>query len=183
VCRQFEENSGDTLDALVRDGTVRLRYRPIALLDRASTDDYSTRVLNAAAVVADESGDDASRSFPRRSLHPAARRGQRWAQRCASHRPGRRGRSERASGAGGRPAAPLRGLDPACAPEPRGPVPGAERKAQPASLRTPGQRPPAGARSTMSQSPTRVDGKAWMAHWADRSAGEPRAVLPEASTR
>jgi protein-disulfide isomerase len=63
VCRQFEEQSGATLDALVRDGTVRLRYRPIAILDRLSADDYSTRALNAAAVVADQSGDDAFRAF------------------------------------------------------------------------------------------------------------------------
>jgi protein-disulfide isomerase len=63
ACRQFEEQSGATLDALVGEGTMRLRYRPIAILDRSSSDEYSTRALNAAAVVADESGDDAFLAF------------------------------------------------------------------------------------------------------------------------
>jgi protein-disulfide isomerase len=63
ACRQFEEQSGTTLDGLVQEGTVRLRYRPIAILDRFSSDEYSTRALNAAAVVADESGDEAFRTY------------------------------------------------------------------------------------------------------------------------
>lgn len=63
VCRQFEQQSGDTLDQLVQEGTVRVRYRPIAILDRLSPDDYSTRALNAAAVVADEAGADAFLTF------------------------------------------------------------------------------------------------------------------------
>jgi DNA-binding NarL/FixJ family response regulator len=45
------------------------------------------------------------------------------------------------------------------------------------------QRRPAGVRSTMSQSPTRVDGKVSVAQRADRSAGDPGAVVPGASTR
>jgi protein-disulfide isomerase len=63
VCRRFEEQVGGTLDQLVREGTVQVRYRPIAILDRFSPDDYSTRALNAAAVVADAAGVEAFLAF------------------------------------------------------------------------------------------------------------------------
>ncbi|WP_369130174.1 DsbA family protein [Modestobacter roseus] len=63
VCRSFEEANGDTLDQLVADGEIVLQYRPVAILDRFSTTDYSTRALNAAAVVADEAGIDAFEQF------------------------------------------------------------------------------------------------------------------------
>jgi protein-disulfide isomerase len=56
ICRRFEEQTGGMIAQLVADGTVRVRYRPLAFLDRLSTDDYSTRALNAAAVVADAAG-------------------------------------------------------------------------------------------------------------------------------
>lgn len=63
ACRAFEEASGRTLSELVDAGTVRLVYRPIAFLDRASTDRYSTRSLNAAACVADVAGTEGFVSF------------------------------------------------------------------------------------------------------------------------
>ena len=63
ACRQFEATTGDTLAALAADGTAQVRYHPIAILDRASTDDYSTRALNAAAVVADAAGTEAFLAF------------------------------------------------------------------------------------------------------------------------
>lgn len=63
ACRQFEESAGGTLSALVDEGTVQVRYRPMAFLDQASTDDYSTRALNAAAVVADGAGVEAFVEF------------------------------------------------------------------------------------------------------------------------
>jgi protein-disulfide isomerase len=53
ACRQFEQLTGSTLDQLVGAETVRVVYRPIALLDRASTTRYSTRALNAAGCAAD----------------------------------------------------------------------------------------------------------------------------------
>ncbi|MFQ1000544.1 DsbA family protein [Modestobacter sp. SSW1-42] len=62
VCAQLEETSGGTLTSLVDAGTVQLRYHGMAFLDRASTTEYSTRALNAAAVVA-ESGTEAYRTF------------------------------------------------------------------------------------------------------------------------
>ncbi|WP_116450039.1 DsbA family protein [Blastococcus litoris] len=63
TCRAFEDLSGDTLASLAADGTIALRYRPVAILDRASTDRYSTRALNAAAVVADTAGVEAFVEF------------------------------------------------------------------------------------------------------------------------
>ena len=63
ACRQFEATTGDTLAALAADGTAQVRYHPIAILDRASTDDYSTRALNAAAVVGDAAGTEAFLAF------------------------------------------------------------------------------------------------------------------------
>lgn len=65
ACRQFEEATGDTVDDLVDDGSIQVRYHPIAILDRFSTDDYSTRSANAAAVVADEAGPAAFGEFHR----------------------------------------------------------------------------------------------------------------------
>lgn len=63
VCKDFETQTGDTLANLVDEGTIRVRYHPIAILDRASTDKYSTRAANAAAVVADAAGTDAYLAF------------------------------------------------------------------------------------------------------------------------
>ena len=62
VCAQLEETSGATIAQLVDEGTVQVRYHGMAFLDRASTTRYSTRALNAAAVVA-ESGTGAFRAF------------------------------------------------------------------------------------------------------------------------
>jgi protein-disulfide isomerase len=53
ACKAFEDANRSQLDAWVRAGTVKVEYHPIAFLDRASTDDYSTRALNAAGAVLD----------------------------------------------------------------------------------------------------------------------------------
>ncbi len=63
ACGQFAALSGSTLASLAEDGAAQVRYRPIAFLDRFSTDDYSTRALNAAAVVADAAGTEAFLRF------------------------------------------------------------------------------------------------------------------------
>lgn len=63
ACRTFEQSAGATLDQLVADGEVLVRYRPVAILDRLSADGYSTRAANAAAVVADAAGADAFSAF------------------------------------------------------------------------------------------------------------------------
>jgi protein-disulfide isomerase len=63
ACASLEEVTGPTLAELAEGGSITLRYRPIAFLDRASTTDYSTRALNAAGVVLDAAGPDAFAAF------------------------------------------------------------------------------------------------------------------------
>lgn len=55
-CKIFQEQSGDFLASQVQAGGIELSYRPIAFLDRASSDDYSRRAANAAVCVADRAG-------------------------------------------------------------------------------------------------------------------------------
>lgn len=50
-CQAFEQENKDLLDSYAAGNDVRLEYRPIAFLDRVSTDEYSSRALNAAACV------------------------------------------------------------------------------------------------------------------------------------
>ena len=63
VCHEFEGKAGDRLRKAVDAGRIRLDYRMVAFLDDASTTDYSTRALNAAAVVLDTSGQDVFLAF------------------------------------------------------------------------------------------------------------------------
>ncbi|HEX8498550.1 MAG TPA: thioredoxin domain-containing protein, partial [Actinomycetales bacterium] len=51
ACRDFESLSGATLAGFVADGTVKVEYRPVAILDRFSSTEYSSRALNAAGCV------------------------------------------------------------------------------------------------------------------------------------
>ena len=50
-CNQFEQANATQFDAWVKAGTVKIEYRPIAFLDRNSSDNYSTRALNAAGAL------------------------------------------------------------------------------------------------------------------------------------
>ncbi|HEY6423587.1 MAG TPA: thioredoxin domain-containing protein [Pseudonocardiaceae bacterium] len=52
VCKQFEEVSGPTIDELIRAGTIRVIYHPVAFLDRMSTTTYSSRASAAAGCAA-----------------------------------------------------------------------------------------------------------------------------------
>ncbi|WP_448625071.1 DsbA family protein [Geodermatophilus sp. URMC 64] len=63
VCKSFEDSAGSTLASLVADGTVQLHYHGMAFLDTNANDDYSTRALNAAAVVVNAAGPDAFQTF------------------------------------------------------------------------------------------------------------------------
>jgi protein-disulfide isomerase len=63
ICRQFETSTGPTLASLVAAGTVQLHYHGMAFLDTSANDRYSTRALNAAAVVLDTAGPDAFQKF------------------------------------------------------------------------------------------------------------------------
>lgn len=60
ACAAFEQQIGPTVTDLVDAGDARVTYYPIAFLDRASTDRYSTRALNSTACVIDT----APQSFP-----------------------------------------------------------------------------------------------------------------------
>jgi protein-disulfide isomerase len=51
ACNEFEKLNSAQLDAWVEAGTVKIDYRPVAILDRFSTDKYSTRSLNAVAAL------------------------------------------------------------------------------------------------------------------------------------
>ncbi|NDK90679.1 thioredoxin domain-containing protein [Gordonia desulfuricans] len=53
ACKQFEQLYGDALAQLRTNPKVAVDYRPIAILDRMSTTDYSTRAANASACVAE----------------------------------------------------------------------------------------------------------------------------------
>jgi protein-disulfide isomerase len=62
-CKEFEDAAGSTLSQLVAAGTVQAHYHGMAFLDTKANDDYSTRALNAAAVVLGAAGPDAFHTF------------------------------------------------------------------------------------------------------------------------
>jgi len=55
ACKSFEDANAAQLAAWVQAGTARVVYRPISILDRSSSTEYSTRALTAAAAVVDAS--------------------------------------------------------------------------------------------------------------------------------
>lgn len=55
-CKEFEDKAGDFLRKGVASGTITLEWHPLAVLDRVSNDEYSTRSLNAAVCVLNGSG-------------------------------------------------------------------------------------------------------------------------------
>lgn len=56
-CKDFESANSASIEAMVKAGTAEVQYFPVAILDRAFTDEYSTRAANAAAAVANWSPD------------------------------------------------------------------------------------------------------------------------------
>jgi len=56
ACQAFEQQSGAFLNDLVKKGEIVIEYRPIAFLDKASLNEYSSRSLNAALCVLDADG-------------------------------------------------------------------------------------------------------------------------------
>jgi protein-disulfide isomerase len=62
-CKAFEDQSGSTLAQLVAAGTVQAHYHGMAFLDTSANHQYSTRALNAAAVVANAAGAQAYATF------------------------------------------------------------------------------------------------------------------------
>jgi protein-disulfide isomerase len=55
-CGDFDEVNADDLDAMLEEGGVTITYHPVSILDRlAAGSSYSTRTVNATAIVADKS--------------------------------------------------------------------------------------------------------------------------------
>jgi protein-disulfide isomerase len=63
ICREFEKETKDELRAAVEAGKIEIDYRMVSFLDKNSTNQYSSRALNAAAVVLDTSGVDVFLAF------------------------------------------------------------------------------------------------------------------------
>lgn len=53
VCRLYEQQVGPTLDSLAGSGSIRVIYHPLAFLDTAASDKYSTRASSAAGCAAE----------------------------------------------------------------------------------------------------------------------------------
>jgi protein-disulfide isomerase len=62
-CKAFEDTAGAALAQEAAAGTVQLRYHGMAFLDTRANDRYSTRALNAAAVVLATAGPDGFQAF------------------------------------------------------------------------------------------------------------------------
>lgn len=56
ACQAFEAANGSFLTEQVESGDITVEYRPIAFLDQGSTNEYSSRALNAAMCVLDTKG-------------------------------------------------------------------------------------------------------------------------------
>ncbi len=65
VCQQFEAAFGEMLDTYAEGDDVKVEYRGIAFLDRASTTEYSSRALNASACVMEAGDTDIWKEFHR----------------------------------------------------------------------------------------------------------------------
>jgi protein-disulfide isomerase len=52
VCRDYEQQSGATIDQMVASGQAKVIYHPIAILDRFSSTQYSTRASAASGCAA-----------------------------------------------------------------------------------------------------------------------------------
>jgi protein-disulfide isomerase len=63
ICKNFEQEAGDTIAKYRADDQVQVQYHPIAFLDRQSSTEYSSRALNASACVLDDAGADAWLEF------------------------------------------------------------------------------------------------------------------------
>lgn len=59
ACQHFDMRYGETLQGLAADGDISLEYRPISMLDRMSTSNYSSRAMNSFACVAESSPEHA----------------------------------------------------------------------------------------------------------------------------
>jgi protein-disulfide isomerase len=56
ACREFEADAGETIKRYVADRRITVVYHPVAILDRYSTNEYSSRSAAGAACAADAGG-------------------------------------------------------------------------------------------------------------------------------
>lgn len=63
ICKQFEDTSGSMLAHEIASGNLKIEYRPIAFLDQESSTNYSTRALNAAACVVNDTNSATFKKF------------------------------------------------------------------------------------------------------------------------
>lgn len=63
ICAIFEEETADQVREAVEAGDVKVEYRMVSFLDRASENAYSSRAANAALAVLDAAGPDAFWTF------------------------------------------------------------------------------------------------------------------------
>jgi len=54
VCKEYEQQSGPTLDGMISSGAAKVIYHPLAFLDRFSSTKYSTRASEAAGCIAQD---------------------------------------------------------------------------------------------------------------------------------
>jgi protein-disulfide isomerase len=53
ACREFEADAGETIKRYLADGRITVVYHPVAILDRYSTNEYSSRSAAGAGCAAD----------------------------------------------------------------------------------------------------------------------------------
>ncbi len=63
ICAQFEQLTGDQLEQGLEEGTIQLELRMVSFLDQASSNEYSSRAMNAALAVLDTAGPEAFKEF------------------------------------------------------------------------------------------------------------------------
>ena len=63
ICKEFEQVTGSKVAAAVAAGKVKVDYRMVSFLDRASKNQYSSRALNALMVVYAQGGADDFQKF------------------------------------------------------------------------------------------------------------------------
>lgn len=109
-CKAFEDATGSTLAQLVADGTVQARYHGMAFLDTSANDQYSTRALDAAAVVVVAGGSEAFQTFHDLLYANQPDEGRLRPDRRPAHRLRSAGRCLGQHGGAGHPGPDLRGL-------------------------------------------------------------------------
>ncbi len=63
ICAQFEELTGSEVEQGLEQGNIRVEYRLVAFLDGQSSNNYSSRAMNAALAVLDTAGPEAFKEF------------------------------------------------------------------------------------------------------------------------